>query len=135
MSSYSGQPLKEGGPELDDGNKKDEDKDASDDDGEDVNSGDEKTESQKWRELVKFLQQVGLPRWLSGRGPTCQCRRHEFHLWVGKNPGRRKWQPAPLFLPGETHRQRRLAGYSLQSRKKVGHDLVTKGQEQQWYSR
>ena len=47
MSSYSSQPLKEGGPELDDGNKEDEDKDASDDDGEDVNSGDEKTESQK----------------------------------------------------------------------------------------
>ena len=25
---------------------------------------------------------------------------------------RRKWQPIPLFLPGESHGQRRLAGYS-----------------------
>ena len=31
---------------------------------------------------------------------------------VGKIPWRRKWQPAPLFLPGESHGQRRLAGYS-----------------------
>ena len=47
MSSYSGQPLKEGGPELDDGNEEGEDKDAGDDDGEEVNNGDEKTESQR----------------------------------------------------------------------------------------
>ena len=25
---------------------------------------------------------------------------------------RRKWQPTPIFLPGESHGQRRLAGYS-----------------------
>ena len=25
---------------------------------------------------------------------------------------RRKWQPTPLFLPGESHGQRSLAGYS-----------------------
>ena len=33
--------------------------------------------------------------------------------WVGKIPWRRKWQPAPVFLPGESHGQRSLAGYSL----------------------
>ena len=32
--------------------------------------------------------------------------------WVGKIPWRRKWQPTPLFLPGEFHGQRSLAGYS-----------------------
>ena len=25
----------------------------------------------------------------------------------------RKWQPIPVFLPGESHRQRSLAGYSV----------------------
>ena len=30
---------------------------------------------------------------------------------------RRKWQPTPVFLPGEFHGQRRLAGYSPWSRK------------------
>ena len=27
---------------------------------------------------------------------------------------RRKWQPTPVFLPGESHGQRTLAGYSPQ---------------------
>ena len=30
----------------------------------------------------------------------------------GKGPRRRKWQPAPVFLPGKSYRQRSLAGYS-----------------------
>ena len=32
--------------------------------------------------------------------------------WVGKIPWRRAWQLDPVFLPGESHGQRRLAGYS-----------------------
>ena len=28
-------------------------------------------------------------------------------------PWRRKWQPTPVFLPGEFHKQRSLVGYSL----------------------
>ena len=35
------------------------------------------------------------------------------HPWVGKLPWRRKWQPTAVFLPGESHGQRSLAGYSL----------------------
>ena len=31
---------------------------------------------------------------------------------VRKIPWRREWQPTPVFLPGEFHRQRRLEGYS-----------------------
>ena len=59
--------------------------------------------------------ELGLPRWLSGRDPTCQCRRCRrlgFCPWVGKIPWRRKWQPTPVFLPGKSHGQRSLAGYS-----------------------
>ena len=32
---------------------------------------------------------------------------------------RRKWQPTPLFLPGESHGQRSLAGYSPEGRKEL----------------
>ena len=32
---------------------------------------------------------------------------------LGRSPAGGKWQPTPLFLPGEPHRQRSLAGYSL----------------------
>ena len=41
----------------------------------------------------------------------------EFYPWVGKIPWRRKWQPTPVFLPGECYGQRSLAGYSLWGRK------------------
>ena len=32
--------------------------------------------------------------------------------WVRKVPWRRAWQPTPVFLLGESHGQRSLAGYS-----------------------
>jgi len=36
----------------------------------------------------------------------------EFDPWVGKIPWRREWLLTPVFLPGEFHGQRSLAGYS-----------------------
>ena len=39
--------------------------------------------------------------------------------WVGKIPWSRKWQPPPVFLPGEFHGQRCLVGYSPWSRKEL----------------
>ena len=38
--------------------------------------------------------------------------RHRFDPWVRKIPWRRKWQPTPILLPGESHGQRNLAGNS-----------------------
>ena len=40
-----------------------------------------------------------------------QCMRPGFDSWVRKFPWRKKWQPTPVFLPGEAHGQRSLAGY------------------------
>ena len=40
--------------------------------------------------------------------------------WVGKIHWRRAWQPTPVFLPGESHGQRSLAGYSLWDHKELG---------------
>ena len=42
-----------------------------------------------------------------------------------KIPWRRTWQPTPVFLSGEFHGKRSLAGYSPWGHKGVGHDLVT----------
>ena len=39
-------------------------------------------------------------------------RRLAFDPWVGKILWRRKWQPTPVFLPGEFHGQRSLVGHS-----------------------
>ena len=36
---------------------------------------------------------------------------------ITSEPRRRKWQPTPVFLPGESHGQRSLAGYSSWDRK------------------
>ena len=44
-------------------------------------------------------------------------QRCKFDPWVRKIPWRRKWQPAPVFLPGKFHVQRSLAGYSLNGHK------------------
>ena len=58
---------------------------------------------------------LGLPRCRCGKEPVCQCRRCRFSSWVGKIPWRRKWQPTPVSLPGESHGQRSLAGHSPES--------------------
>ena len=45
----------------------------------------------------------------------CQCKRRKrcrFDPWVWKIPWRRKCQPTPVFLLGESHGQKNLAGYS-----------------------
>ena len=36
----------------------------------------------------------------------------KFNHWVGKIPWKREWLPTPVFLPGEFHGWRSLAGYS-----------------------
>ena len=49
--------------------------------------------------------------WLSGKESACQ-RRSKFDPWVRKIPWKRKWQPIPIFLPGKSHGQRSLVGFS-----------------------
>ena len=68
---------------------------------------------------------LGLPWWFNSKESTCQCGKHMFSPWVGKIPGRRKWQLTPVFLPGKSHRQRSLVGYIAWDYKRMGHDLVT----------
>ena len=40
------------------------------------------------------------------------------------SPGEEKWQPTPVFSPGKSHGQRRLASYSPWESQRVRHDLV-----------
>ena len=57
----------------------------------------------------------GFPSGTSGKEPTWQsriCKRLRFDPWVGKIPWGRTWQPTPVILPGESHGQRSLVGYS-----------------------
>ena len=64
---------------------------------------------------LKKVQEMMIPGAHSGKESAYQCkrlRRYEFDPWVGKIPWRRKWQTASVFLPGESHGQRSLVGYS-----------------------
>ena len=70
---------------------------------------------------------IGFLGGATGKEPICQCRRCKrlgFNHWVRKIPWWRTWQPTPVFLPGEFHRQRSLAGYSPHGHK-VRHDCAT----------
>ena len=71
----------------------------------------------------------GLPWWLSGKEPACNCRRLRFDPWVGKIPWRR--ESSPVFLLGKSHRQRRLVGYIVQGIARVRQDLVTEQKQHQ----
>ena len=68
--------------------------------------------------LVVCLCCTGLPWWLNP--PAVQ---ETWFLSLGqKMPWRRKWQPTPVFLPGKSHGQRSLVGYSRLGWKRVKHD-------------
>ena len=79
-----------------------------------------------------FTDKMGFPGGSAGKESTCnavdclQCRRHGFDPCIRKIPQRRKWQPAPAFLPGKFHGQRSLVDYKSIGSQRVRHDSVTK---------
>ena len=58
---------------------------------------------------------LALAHWWWSQGPKDSGA--IAHPWVRKIPWRRKWQHSPVFLPGESHGQRSLAGYSARGHK------------------
>ena len=51
----------------------------------------------------------------------------ETQVWsMGRIPWRRKWQPTPVFLPGESHGQRSLVGLQSMGLQTVGEDWANK---------
>ena len=69
--------------------------------------------------------EVPYPGGTVGKEPVCQCRRHKrcgFHPWVGKIRWSRKWQPTPVFLPGESPWTEEPDGLQSMESPRVGHD-------------
>ena len=64
-------------------------------------------------DILRFIMYLtGIPRWLSGKEPTCRCRTCGFSPCIRKDPRRRKWQPTPVSLPEKSDGQRSLEGHS-----------------------
>ena len=57
---------------------------------------------------------MDFPGGTSGKEPACHFRRHE--TWVRslgwEDPPEKSMATTPVFLPGESHGERNLAGYS-----------------------
>ena len=60
--------------------------------------------------LTCFL--LGFPGGARGKNLPANARDMGSMPWVENIPWRRKWPPTPVCLPGESHGQRSLAGYS-----------------------
>ena len=76
-------------------------------------SVDTQTHTNKY--TLGYVTRWAFPGGTSGKEPTCQCRNLKgcgFDPCIWKIPWRRAWQPTPVFLPGEFHGYRSLAGYN-----------------------
>ena len=67
------------------------------------------------RRKQQYCRDGSFPGGAFGKEPACQCRKLKrlgFNPWVEKIPWRKAWQSTPVCLPGKSHGQRSLAGYS-----------------------
>ena len=69
--------------------------------------------------LFRCARPSGVPRGPANSTGSLTYQRHHgkfpkvlFDPWVRKIPWSRKWQPTPVFLPGESRGKRSLTGYS-----------------------
>ena len=74
-----------------------------------ANGGKKMTGQDRIGSSVRFL---GFPGDSLAKNPPASARDMGSIPGLGSFPWRRKWQPIPIFLPGKSHGQRRLAGYS-----------------------
>ena len=67
---------------------------------------------------------VGFPGGASGKKPAAKAQgaRDVSSTLGGKDPLEEDKGPTPAFLPGESHRQRSLVGYSPGGSQRVRHD-------------
>ena len=88
------------------------------------------SKTQKWPQMQS---PKNFPSGSEGKESSCNAggAKGRFDPWVRKIPWRRKWEPTPVFLPGESHGQRSLAGYSPWGCR-VGHDWRTEPTHEHW---
>ena len=68
-----------------------------------------------------FLTRMGFPGGSNRKESACNAGDPGSIPGSGRSPGVREWLPISVFLPGKSHGQRSLVGYSPWGRR-VGHD-------------
>ena len=71
-------------------------------------------------------ERLAFPDGSTGKEISLQCKTPRFDSWLWKVPWRRKWQPTPVSLPGESHEQRSLGVLQSMGSYRDGHEWVTK---------
>ena len=74
-----------------------------------------------------------LPWWFSGKESPCDAGASGSIPGLGRPPGAGNGKPTPGFLPGKSHRQRSLEGYSPWGHKEL--DMTMTKQQQQLFLR
>ena len=72
-----------------------------------------------WQLLISFM---GFPGGSDGKDSACSVGDQSLSPGLGKISWMRKWQPFSVLLPGKSHGQRSLVGYSLMGSQRVGND-------------
>ena len=70
--------------------------------------------------FIYTINIVGFPGGSEHKESACYMGDLGLIPGLGRSPWRRERQPAPVFLPGESHGPRSLAGYSPQGGKESG---------------
>ena len=60
----------------------------------------------------RFLYYRGFPGGSANKEYLPALQKTRFDTWLEKIPGRREWQSTLAVLPGESHGQRSMEGYS-----------------------
>ena len=76
-----------------------------------------------YRKIEFIFEAASIPDDSDGRESACNTGDLSIIPGSGRSPGEGTWLPTPVFLPGEFHGQRSLAGYILGGHKElVRHD-------------
>ena len=87
--------------------------------------------SSLWLNL-HFPLVIRVPWWVSGKESACSAGDLGSIPGSRRSPGGRRGDPTPVLLPGESHGQRSLAGYSPWGYTELDTTEATKQQQQQW---
>ena len=86
----------------------------------------------EWIKKMWYIYMASLVAQSIKNSPA-KCWRCRYNTWIKKIPWRRAWQPTLVFLPGEYHGLKSLAGYSPWGRR-VRHDWSYWARTMEYYS-